>query len=225
MLPLTCGYIWRRRPESNRCTGLCRPLPKPLGHAAKRSAGGAYSPCQAATTGRLHQHGPVVGQREERGRRPQHCRPARRRLFAVADSRRVDRRCSHRSSARLEAGLLASPVFSPDRRQLAAIVSTDSRHLGAATPGPRLPVGEHGYDDMGVPGGGNLGLEGHAEGNARSDPAGRVAVAASAAHVQLAVAAGRLHVIAQQSIDPHWFRPCCAPGAGKDGRGPPPTSR
>src|SRR4051794_22299012 len=25
---------WRRRPESNRCTGLCRPLPKPLGHAA-----------------------------------------------------------------------------------------------------------------------------------------------------------------------------------------------
>src|SRR5437762_5703078 len=26
---------WRRRPESNRCTGLCRPLPKPLGHAAR----------------------------------------------------------------------------------------------------------------------------------------------------------------------------------------------
>src|SRR5579871_1156751 len=26
--------IGRRRPESNRCTGLCRPLPKPLGHAA-----------------------------------------------------------------------------------------------------------------------------------------------------------------------------------------------
>ena len=26
--------LLRRRPESNRCTGLCRPLPKPLGHAA-----------------------------------------------------------------------------------------------------------------------------------------------------------------------------------------------
>ncbi len=26
---------WRRRPDSNRGTGLCRPLPKPLGHAAK----------------------------------------------------------------------------------------------------------------------------------------------------------------------------------------------
>lgn len=25
---------WRRRAESNRRTGLCRPLPKPLGHAA-----------------------------------------------------------------------------------------------------------------------------------------------------------------------------------------------
>ena len=25
---------WRRRPDSNRGTGLCRPLPKPLGHAA-----------------------------------------------------------------------------------------------------------------------------------------------------------------------------------------------
>jgi hypothetical protein len=37
---LTCHYAgpepWRRRPESNRCTGLCRPLPKPLGHAAQR---------------------------------------------------------------------------------------------------------------------------------------------------------------------------------------------
>ena len=26
--------VWRRRPDSNRGTGLCRPLPKPLGHAA-----------------------------------------------------------------------------------------------------------------------------------------------------------------------------------------------
>jgi hypothetical protein len=25
---------WRRRRESNPCTGLCRPLPKPLGHSA-----------------------------------------------------------------------------------------------------------------------------------------------------------------------------------------------
>jgi hypothetical protein len=24
----------RRRPESNRCKGFCRPLPEPLGHAA-----------------------------------------------------------------------------------------------------------------------------------------------------------------------------------------------
>ncbi len=30
--------IWRRRAESNRRTGLCRPLPKPLGHAAKGAA-------------------------------------------------------------------------------------------------------------------------------------------------------------------------------------------
>jgi hypothetical protein len=28
---------WRRRPDSNRGTGLCRPLPKPLGHAAVRA--------------------------------------------------------------------------------------------------------------------------------------------------------------------------------------------
>ncbi len=27
--------IWRRRGESNPCTGLCRPLPKPLGHVAR----------------------------------------------------------------------------------------------------------------------------------------------------------------------------------------------
>jgi hypothetical protein len=26
---------WRRRGESNPCTRLCRPLPKPLGHAAE----------------------------------------------------------------------------------------------------------------------------------------------------------------------------------------------
>jgi hypothetical protein len=31
--PLTCCFL-RRRGESNSCTGLCRPLPKPLGHAA-----------------------------------------------------------------------------------------------------------------------------------------------------------------------------------------------
>ncbi len=29
--------FWRRRAESNCCTGLCRPLPKPLGHAANAS--------------------------------------------------------------------------------------------------------------------------------------------------------------------------------------------
>ena len=28
--------MWRPRAESNRRTGLCRPLPKPLGHAATR---------------------------------------------------------------------------------------------------------------------------------------------------------------------------------------------
>ena len=28
----------RRRPESNRCNGFCRPVPKPLGHVAKRGA-------------------------------------------------------------------------------------------------------------------------------------------------------------------------------------------
>jgi hypothetical protein len=28
------SHPWRRGPESNRCAGLCRPLPKPLGHPA-----------------------------------------------------------------------------------------------------------------------------------------------------------------------------------------------
>ncbi len=32
--PLTSTIAWRRRGESNPCTGLCRPLPEPLGHAA-----------------------------------------------------------------------------------------------------------------------------------------------------------------------------------------------
>ena len=43
--PLTAGdragqgiVLWRRRAESNRRTGLCRPLPKPLGHAARSAA-------------------------------------------------------------------------------------------------------------------------------------------------------------------------------------------
>ncbi len=36
---LTCPFTPRRRPESNRCTGLCRPLPQPLGHAATNAAG------------------------------------------------------------------------------------------------------------------------------------------------------------------------------------------
>ena len=36
------GCNWRRRAESNRRTGLCRPLPKPLGHAAGRRS--AYRP-------------------------------------------------------------------------------------------------------------------------------------------------------------------------------------
>src|SRR6202161_1391413 len=36
-------YYWRRRRESNPCTGLCRPLPKPLGHSAAR----AYGPSRA----------------------------------------------------------------------------------------------------------------------------------------------------------------------------------
>ena len=34
--PPTCAFTKRRRAESNRRTGLCRPLPKPLGHAAVR---------------------------------------------------------------------------------------------------------------------------------------------------------------------------------------------
>ena len=31
------GHSWRRRRESNPCTGLCRPLPKPLGHSATKA--------------------------------------------------------------------------------------------------------------------------------------------------------------------------------------------
>ena len=38
----TEGFCWslrrRRRPESNRCSGFCRPVPKPLGHVASRGA-------------------------------------------------------------------------------------------------------------------------------------------------------------------------------------------
>ena len=37
-MPDYLGIYWRRRAESNRRTRLCRPLPKPLGHAAKREA-------------------------------------------------------------------------------------------------------------------------------------------------------------------------------------------
>src|SRR5580700_3592188 len=37
------GLKRRRRRESNPCTGLCRPLPKPLGHSAAR----AYGPSRA----------------------------------------------------------------------------------------------------------------------------------------------------------------------------------
>jgi DNA-binding NarL/FixJ family response regulator len=33
------GLTGRRRRESNPCTGLCRPLPKPLGHSAARAYG------------------------------------------------------------------------------------------------------------------------------------------------------------------------------------------
>jgi hypothetical protein len=38
------GLSWRRRAESNRCAGLCRPLPKPLGHAASVSSGRRITP-------------------------------------------------------------------------------------------------------------------------------------------------------------------------------------
>jgi hypothetical protein len=41
--------VERRRRESNPCTGLCRPLPKPLGH----SAVGASSPAANAASPRL----------------------------------------------------------------------------------------------------------------------------------------------------------------------------
>ena len=34
--PLSASTFWRRRRESNPGTGLCRPLPKPLGHAARK---------------------------------------------------------------------------------------------------------------------------------------------------------------------------------------------
>ena len=47
-VPLTRTFRWRRRPESNRCTGLCRPLPKPLGHAATAPWGGGEPTGRAA---------------------------------------------------------------------------------------------------------------------------------------------------------------------------------
>src|SRR3954447_22342263 len=46
-LHLYYGSSWRRRRESNPGTGICSPLPKPLGHAARsgepywRACGGA----------------------------------------------------------------------------------------------------------------------------------------------------------------------------------------
>src|SRR5262249_4883751 len=58
VLPAQKGYKRRRR-ESNPCTGLCRPLPKPLGHSAagassQRAASSLQVPrCRASerTTG------------------------------------------------------------------------------------------------------------------------------------------------------------------------------
>ena len=38
----------RRRRESNPCTGLCRPLPKPLGHSA---VGASFDGLRAASRG------------------------------------------------------------------------------------------------------------------------------------------------------------------------------
>ena len=41
----------RRRRESNPCTGLCRPLPKPLGHSATEALPAAERPAQKAHHG------------------------------------------------------------------------------------------------------------------------------------------------------------------------------
>jgi hypothetical protein len=41
------GY-WRRRAESNRCRGLCRPLPGPLGHAARAWSKAHCTTCHRA---------------------------------------------------------------------------------------------------------------------------------------------------------------------------------
>ena len=42
----------RRGPESNRCAGLCRPLPKPLGHPAGMKQPGFPGPAPSLTCGR-----------------------------------------------------------------------------------------------------------------------------------------------------------------------------
>ena len=51
------GYLrWlqrygRRRRESNPCTGLCRPLPKPLGHSAAGASFGGGRPAASQGCG------------------------------------------------------------------------------------------------------------------------------------------------------------------------------
>ena len=42
---------WRRRRESNPCTGLCRPLPKPLGHSATKGMPLGHQDPRERTTG------------------------------------------------------------------------------------------------------------------------------------------------------------------------------
>ena len=50
-VPLGVRGSWRRRRESNPCTGLCRPLPKPLGHSAARGMPQGHTNLPERTTG------------------------------------------------------------------------------------------------------------------------------------------------------------------------------
>ena len=90
--------FWRRRAESNRRTGLCRPLPKPLGHAAKAPGDpipptGMLRSAHADRTDRpaLDPRPPAPLRRDRAGRRPAGPRPAGRRpRRAAVHHRRLD---------------------------------------------------------------------------------------------------------------------------------------
>ena len=123
---LTSTFASRRRAESNRCTGLCRPLPKPLGHAAlPRQLTPTASRCSGPGSA-VHSFGDSTDRAPAGGG----CPPRRRVLVVV--NLRVDVRHDIRPRRR-NRGALAGSARSdgPHRRRRAR-----ARHQGDA-PAPR----------------------------------------------------------------------------------------